>query len=108
VCIQELANTWRKTALYALTDEVQRNQTVHSRAQRLRRFEPELPGEKEAAGWLSTCVQLFRETISYVVEDGVPVPKAFAHKVSTPQTTCALIGFLITPLVRRYSGSCFG
>ena len=90
--VQELNNVWRKHALRCLRREVEVNQQQkgYSGMQRMRRFVAEEVDDREmqldiAEGiepeWLAACIDLFREPISYAVEDRVPVGRSFSERI---------------------------
>ncbi|OQR84514.1 hypothetical protein ACHHYP_13291 [Achlya hypogyna] len=84
--LQELHNTWRKRALYALLDEVDAHRNQPS-TQRLLRF--------HGADWLRRSIDAFRVQVSYAVAAHVPLPKALTETIA--ELTATHAAFVQTP-----------
>ena len=78
---QELYNIWRKTGYSTLVDEIHVNRPSQSTDQRLRRFR-NAQADENSQDWLRKCVALFREPISFEIEDHVPVSFSYLTKMN--------------------------
>ncbi|KDO28986.1 hypothetical protein SPRG_20090 [Saprolegnia parasitica CBS 223.65] len=85
--LQELHNTWRKRALYALLDEVDAHRHGQNATQRLLRF--------QGNDWLRQCIDAFRVQVSYAVAAQLPLPKAITDTMA--ELTAAHAAFVQTP-----------
>lgn len=91
--IQELHTIWRKRALRALMEEIETATAdgVSNAKKRVKRFlqPPEFDTIKDVNGnaserqtnWLGTCIQQFRQEISYSIDECLPDRKSFLDTI---------------------------